>query len=378
MIERKIPPIPTEDIDRFLDPGDTNADTVDHNRSSGLSVDRVSAAISEADGPFAIIPGEALTEMAQDLVASNIQLEAPTKSALEHIKDPRIVDNLRVRHQIKHFLRTIFDSLGFIEVDTPILGSAVTEYAKDSFRVTGNAGEFYLPQSPQIYKQALVINALSRYFQFAKCFRDEKFEGQRTDQLHEFTQIDLELRCENETDLRELGEEVIWQLFSSFGKECVRPFPIIDYNECLKRYGTDKPDLRKDSTDNAFLWVVNFPQFITSDSGEIVTTHHPFQMPIIDDVSDIKGKTFEIGSSTFDLVLNGIEIGGGDMRINDYEVQSAVLEVLGLSQSQFTLVLDSLRDGQAPRHGGMAIGLDRITMAITDTLNIKDVNAFNV
>ena len=234
-----------------------------------------------------------------------------------------------------------------------------------------------MPQSPQIYKQALVINTFPRYFQFAKCFRDEE-PGERTDQLLEFTQIDLELRCEDEIELRDFAEDVISQVFSKFGKECDRPFPVIDYEECMEKYGTDKPDLRTTGEDNAFLWVVNFPQFIKNDLGETLTTHHPFQMPDIESISDISDKTFEIGSSTFDLVLNGVEIGGGDMRINDYETQLEVLKVLNLEPSQFALLLESLKTGQAPKHGGMAIGLDRITMAVTDTQNIKDVTAFNI
>ncbi len=302
---------------------------------------------------------------------------ARAQRLLSHIKDDNIVSNLVERHNIKQFVRTAFDSLGFIEVDTPILGTAMTEYTKDNFKVTGNAGEFYLPQSPQVYKQALVINTFPRYFQFAKCFRDEKY-GSRNDQLHEFTQIDFELRCENEVELREFAEEIILRLFSKWGKECKTPFPIIDYQDCIATYGTDKPDLRSDDVENAFLWVVNFPQFERDDSGETITTHHPFQMPVIDDISDIANKTFEIGSSTFDLVLNGVEIGGGDMRINDYEIQQEVFKVLGLKSSQFALLLESLKDGHAPSHGGMAIGLDRITMALTDAQDITEVTAFNL
>jgi aspartyl-tRNA synthetase len=148
-----------------------------------------------------------------------------------------------------------------------------------------------------------------------------------------FVVIDLELRCEDEVELRDFAEEIVSQLFSKFGKECKRPFPIIDYQECIAKYGTDKPDLRSDDTQNAFLGVVNFPQFIRNNLGEIVTTHHPFQMPIINNTSDITNKTFEIGSSTFDLVLNGVEIGGGDMRINNYEIQNEVFKVLGLKSS---------------------------------------------
>lgn len=305
--------------------------------------------------------------------------EARTQSLLSHIKDERIVGNLIKRHEVKQSVRSVLDDLGFIEIDTPILGSAMIEYTKDNFVVNGNAGEFYLPQSPQIYKQALVINSFPRYFQFARCFRDEKFnEPGRTDQLHEFTQIDIEFRCEDDTELRDFAEEIVTQLFAKFGKECPRHFPVIDYQECLAKYGTDKPDLRSSEDELAFLWVVNFPQFVRNELDETVATHHPFQMPVIEDISDIKDRTFEIGSSTFDLVLNGVEIGGGDMRVNDYELQKEIFEVLGLKPSQFGLLLDSLKDGKAPKHGGMAIGLDRIIMAVTDTASIKDVTAFNL
>ncbi|MCA9329383.1 hypothetical protein KDA11_01965 [Candidatus Saccharibacteria bacterium] len=298
---------------------------------------------------------------------------------LSHIRNERIIDNLVRRHEVKQAVRTVLDSRGFIEVDTPILGSAMVEYTTDNFVVHGNAGEFYLPQSPQVYKQALVINSFARYFQFARCFRDERFdEPERTDQLHEFTQIDIEFRCDSDTELRNFAEEIVTDLFAQFGKECPKPFPVIDHQECIERYGTDKPDLRQSEDELAFLWVVNFPQFIRNEQGEIVATHHPFQMPNIDDIADIKDRTFEIGSSTFDLVLNGVEIGGGDMRINNAAIQRAVFDVLGLNSSQFGLLLESLKDGKAPKHGGMAIGLDRITMAITDTPSIKDVTAFNL
>ena len=334
---------------------------------AGVLIDR------ESDNPFSV-------NGVHEETATDEQSEAAyarARSLLEHITDDRIIENLHTRHRVKQHLRTIFDAQGFVEVDTPILGTAVTEYTKDNFRVTGNAGEFFLPQSPQVYKQALVINTFPRYFQFARCFRDEQEEG-RTDQLLEFTQIDIELRCENEAELRNYAEELVSELFARYGKECTRPFPIIDYDECMAKYGTDKPDLRTEDIENAFLWVVNFPQFVQNESGETVTTHHPFQMPEIDDISDISNKTFEIGSSTFDLVLNGVEIGGGDMRIHDYDIQREVFRVLGLEESQFAILLESLKNGQAPKHGGMAIGLDRITMAVTDTPNIKDVTAFNL
>jgi aspartyl-tRNA synthetase len=330
----------------------------------------------DPDSPFGTYVSEEGHDVAEQAEAANI---ARAQSLLDHIRSDRTIGNLIKRHQIKQAARSVFDELGFVEVDTPVLGSAMTEYTKDNFRVTGNAGEFFLPQSPQVYKQALVINTIPRYFQFAKCFRDEDYgSGERNDQLHEFTQIDFELRCEDETELRGYAEEVVSQLFTKFGQECTRPFPVIDYQECLAKYGTDKPDLRRDGIENAFLWVVNFPQFVKNEQGEAVTTHHPFQMPVIQDVSDVKNNTYEIGSSTFDLVLNGVEIGGGDMRINDYEIQKEVLEVLGLKPAQFSLLLESLKDGKAPKHGGMAIGLDRITMAVTGAGHINEVTAFNL
>jgi len=335
----------------------------------------------DADGSIEIDPADTSIHDATKTPATQNESisEARAQSLLRHIKDERIISNLIKRHEVKQSVRSVFDSLGFVEIDTPILGTAMVEYTKDNFVVHGNAGEFYLPQSPQVYKQALVINSFPRYFQFARCFRDEKFnEPGRTDQLHEFTQIDIEFRCESDTELRNFAEEIVTKLFANFGKECARPFPVIDHQECLAKYGTDKPDLRKTSDELAFVWVVNFPQFVRNEQGEPITTHHPFQMPVIDDISDIKNKTYEIGSSTFDLVLNGVEIGGGDMRINDYDIQREVFDVLDLKPSQFGLLLESLKDGKAPKHGGMAIGLDRITMAVTDTPSIRDVTAFNL
>lgn len=346
----------------------------DHQISHDLLVNMAGVALNrDSDNPFNVDP-------LQQEIATREQQEAQfahAEALLDHIKDPKIVENLIKRHEIKQHLRSVFDDLGFVEIDTPVLGTAMTEYTKDNFAVRGNAGEYFLPQSPQIYKQALVINTFPRYFQFAKCFRDEEYESTRSDQLHEFMQIDLELRCETVDELRDFAEKIVSEMFKKFGKECPTPFPVMDYREAIARYGTDKPDLRDENNENAFLWVVNFPQFEKNAAGEAVTTHHPFQQPVIEDISDISSKPFEIGSSTFDLVLNGIEIGGGDMRINDYDTQLEVLKVLGLPPAQFALLLKSLEGGTAPSHGGMAIGLDRITMAITDTKKATDVIAFN-
>lgn len=345
-----------------------------HSSNPDVAVVAGAAVLSrETDSP-AMIRGSTPNRTADD--DSSLEFQH-AESLLQHITNPEIIRNLITRHKIKGALRSIFDELGFIEVDTPILGSAMTEYTKDNFEVKGNGGEFFLPQSPQVYKQALVINTFDKYFQFARCFRDEPSEGRR-DRLLEFTQIDIEFRCEDELELRDFAEELIVQLFKKFGKNCTTPFPIIDYQECMEKYGTDKPDLRTEHNPYAFLWVVNFPQFVKNELGETVTTHHPFQMPKIDTISDVTDKTFEIGSSTFDLVMNGVEIGGGDMRIHDYDLQMEVFKVLGLEPTQFALLLQSLKNGRAPKHGGMAIGLDRITMAITDTENIKDVTAFNL
>lgn len=415
-------------------------------------------------------------------------------------------NNLRVRHNIAQYTRAYLNSHGFTEVETPILMRSTPEGARDYLvpsRVT--PGSFYaLPQSPQLFKQILMISGLDRYYQIAKCFRDEDL---RADRQPEFTQVDLEMSFITEEDIFALLEGYVTGLWKKIlGVEIAAPFRRMEYKEAMARFGSDKPDLRipfeirdvtesfrattfapiasvlaqggvvraiavpggaawsrrqceevaaegkklgapdvayfqikegvlkgplaKYLTDEAkaqfcaethaadgdavfliagtdvmmistvlgqlrldvakahglvgggweFLWVTNFPLLEWSpDEGRWVATHHPFTAPNSDELDLLESDPAKCGSRTYDLVLNGIELGGGSIRIHDEEVQEKIFKCLNFSpedqKARFGFFLEALRYGTPP-HGGLAIGFDRLCMLMCCCKGIREVMAF--
>lgn len=422
------------------------------------------------------------------------------------IRRNEIKDKLITRHKIALAVREYLDSLNFIEVETPILCKSTPEGARDYLvpsRV--NKGKFYaLPQSPQLFKQILMVGGMERYFQIAKCFRDEDL---RSDRQPEFTQIDIEMSYVDENDIMNINEGLIHYLFRKIkGIDIDLPLLRLKYKDAIEYYGSDKPDLRfdmkiEDITDifkesnfsifknaiennyvinclvvknkaadfsrkeidkltevvktyrasglmylkfneeitgsivksieenelNALknklniedndlvlivadkyniaksslgalrnnlghslnlidekiynlLWVVDFPSFEYSEEDKrYYASHHPFTSPKDEDIDKLITDPGNCYSKAYDMVINGYEAGGGSIRIHNREVQKKMFTALGINEEEanekFDFLLEAFKYG-VPPHGGIAFGLDRLTMLLTNTENIKDVIAF--
>lgn len=422
------------------------------------------------------------------------------------IRRNEIKEKIITRHKIMQIIRNFLSSEDFIEVETPVLCKSTPEGARDYLvpsRV--NPGKFYaLPQSPQIFKQLLMVGGIERYFQIAKCFRDEDL---RADRQPEFTQVDIEMSFVDENDVRALTEKLIAKVFKEIkGIDISLPLKQMKYDDAIKYYGSDKPDLRfdliiqdvtnvfknteitfiKDSvlkngvvnaivipnsashftrkeidkctefvrnlkasgliyikmeeelsgsivknltdtekeelikaldlkkediaflvvgeykivknalgalrckiakdlnlikkSDYKLLWVTDFPTFEYSEEEKrFVACHHPFTSPKDEDVDKLLTDKEHCYSKAYDIVINGYEAGGGSIRIHDEKIQKKMFEALELSQEdiveKFGFFVEALQYGTPP-HGGLALGLDRLTMLLTETENIRDVIAF--
>jgi aspartyl-tRNA synthetase len=414
-------------------------------------------------------------------------------------------ENLELRHRITFETRRYLDQMNFLEVETPILIGSTPEGARD-FVVPSrmNPGEFYaLPQSPQLFKQLLMVSGFDRYFQIAKCFRDEDL---RADRQPEFTQIDCEMSFVEQEDVLNLFEGMIKHLFKFVKNiDFTKPFPRMTWQDAMNQYGSDKPDIRFDmqfvelkedvsghdfvifdsvpyvggicakgcagytrkqldeltdfvkrpqigakglvyirceadgtfkssvdkfySTDdlkaiaarfnaqsgdlilmlagnkiktqkalcelrlemgaklglrdkNVFkpLWVIDFPLFEWDEETQrYYATHHPFTSPNLDDIPMLDTDPGQVRATAYDMVINGIELGGGSIRIHDSQLQNKMFELLGFTpekaQAQFGFLMSAFQFG-APPHGGLAFGLDRLVSLFAGLDSIRDCIAF--
>lgn len=437
-----------------------------------------------------------------DKVDDNLRL----KYRYLDLRKQRMQENLSFRHKVAKVCRDYFDEEGFTEVETPMLIKPTPEGARDYLVPSRiQKGKFYaLPQSPQIYKQLLMVGGTDRYMQIVKCFRDEDL---RADRQPEFTQIDLEMSFVEEEDIYEIQEGFLKRVMKETkGIDIKTPFPRISYQDAMERYGSDKPDTRfgfelkklnhlfegcefKVFADNLkaggdirgicieggaepytrkkidklteairsygaggmvwikigeeitssvnkffsreqlqevadvfggkkgdlifivsdskqvtydalgflrkhiaeeldllrddeyhFLWVVDFPLFeMDEETGRYTAMHHPFTSPKGEDLEKLDNDPASVRARAYDIVLNGVELGGGSIRIHDRELQEKMFAALGLSREEveekFGFLVEAFKYG-APPHGGIAYGLDRLVMLLTGCSSIREVIAF--
>ncbi|MFH1895976.1 MAG: aspartate--tRNA ligase, partial [bacterium] len=280
------------------------------------------------------------------------------------LRRPRLTESIRLRHQVIQHMRNYLQAKDFVEIETPILTKATPEGARD-FLVPSrlHQGEVYaLPQSPQQYKQLLMVSGFERYFQIARCFRDE---DPRADRQLEFTQLDIELSFPTQEEILELTEELYIQIVEKFTTKKIwkKPFPRLNYHEVMEKYGTDKPDLRPDKNDKnmlAFAFIVGWPLFLKSEqTGKWESAHHPFTAPVDEDIPLLESQETigKVRSWQHDFVCNGFEVGGGSIRITDPKVQTKIFEILGHEKQEierkFGHLLKAFEYG-VPPHGGIA------------------------
>lgn len=312
------------------------------------------------------------------------------------LRRKRLQDTLKLRSRYTRAIREALYKRDFTEIETPLLTKSTKEGARD-FVVPSRfqPGKFYaLPQSPQQYKQLLMVAGFERYFQMAKCVRDEDL---RADRGFEHTQVDIEMSfVEDENDVMGLIEDVVKEAVAVVGgKLRDQKFPVYTYEEAMKQFGADKFDLRNEEEKKqnvlAFAWVVRFPFFKKVDKTDVAEvrdgksgwtfTHNPFSKPIKEHESWLleKKNIGEIVTTQYDLVCNGFEAGGGSVRSHDPEMIRAVFEVMGYNEEEIVEsvghMLKAFKFG-APPHGGIALGLDRHIMILAGQQSLKEAIAF--
>ncbi|MFC1656680.1 aspartate--tRNA ligase [Patescibacteria group bacterium] len=315
-----------------------------------------------------------------------IEEETRLKYRYLDLRSQRMSVNLKTRHRVINYIREYLNNKEFIETETPLLTKGTPEGAREYIVPSRlHKGKvFVLPQSPQQYKQLLMVAGFEKYYQIARCLRDEDMRG---DRQSEHTQLDFEMSFVTRDNIMQTIETLIINLIKKIlpGKKIsTTPFSKITYQEAQKKYKTDKPDLRKNTKDPnelAFVWIVDFPLFEKDKNNKLTYSHNPFTAPKPEFENNLNQKkdVDRVISEQYDLVCNGFEIGGGGIRIHDPKLLKKVFEILGHDektiQERFGHMFDAFKYG-VPPHGGIALGLDRLLMIFQNESNIREVMAF--
>lgn len=298
------------------------------------------------------------------------------------LRRDRLQKNIRNRHKVNQFIRNYLTDKDFVEIETPLLSKSTPEGARDYVVPSRlDKGKFYaLPQSPQQYKQLLMVGGMEKYFQIAHCMRDEDTRG---DRQPEFIQLDIEVSFIDQEYILNLMEELYTKLIKEIypdKKITKSPWPRLNYEDVMKEYGTDSPDLRKNKEDEnelAFAWILNFPLF-EKEGKNYVPSHHMFTSPHPEDIELLDKDPGKVRGLQYDLVLNGNEIAGGSIRIHNVKIQEKIFDLIGFSKKEkgdFKHMLKAFTFGTPP-HGGIASGMDRLMMVLENEPSIREVMAF--
>lgn len=311
------------------------------------------------------------------------------------LRRDRMQKIMRLRSDYTNSMRYALMKKDFVEIETPMLTKSTQEGSRD-FLVPSRfqPGKFYaLPQSPQQYKQLLMTAGFEKYYQFPRCIRDEDL---RADRGFEHTQVDIEMSFVTREEVMQTVEAVVKEAVKAVGGKLKdEKFPVIDYKDAMEKYGSDKFDLRSDKEKEenvlAFAWVINFPFFKKVDKKDVAEvrdgksgwtfTHNPFSMPVEEHIEWLlKGeKVDQIQTTQYDLICNGLEVGGGSIRAHKTELLKATYKIMGYSDDEIEKsvghMLEAFSYGTPP-HGGIALGLDRHVMILAGETSMKETVAF--